>query len=100
MLAIPIPKGYLSPVFFQLGIDLGSDCHRLWGTLVILTLPAVLEETQNFFQRFNSRQIVVCVIGMGCDIWQLIQAFLFFFLQVFLSYCISGFLFCMQQFLS
>lgn len=94
------PRDVFPQPFSQRRIDLGSDLHWLWGTLVILTLPAVLEETQNFFQCLNWWQIVAFGSEMRCDIWQMIQAFLFFFLPVFLSYSISCFLFCMQQFLS
>lgn len=87
-------------LFSQRRVDLSSDLRWLWRALVILTLPAVLEETQNFFQRSNSWQIAACGSDVGCDIWQTIQTFLFFFLQIFLSYSISCFLSCTQPFLS
>lgn len=79
------PKDICLQLFSQHGISRG-DLHWPWAALVVLTLPAVLEETPNFFQCLNSWQIVVCGSEVRCDIWQTIQAFLFFFLQVFLSF--------------
>lgn len=95
-----LPCNFLSPSniypqpLLQCRIDLSSDLSWLWSAPVILTLPAVLEETQTFFQRLNSWPIMVSGSDMGCAIWQIIQACLFFFLQAFLSDSISCFLFC------
>lgn len=48
----------LRDIFHQLlsqrRIDLSSDLHWLWGALVILALPAVLDETQNFLRSLTS----------------------------------------------
>lgn len=78
----------LRDIFHQLlsqrRIDLSSDLHCLRGALVILALPAVLDETQNFFQGLNSWQITACGSDRRCDTWQAIQTCLFFFLQIFL----------------